>query len=53
VYPSLGRFEPRFETLTAAQRSLWPKLVDLPPDVVLYGGTALAPAILPEASTSS
>lgn len=42
LYPSLGWFEPRFETLTAAQRSLWPKLVDLPPDVVLYGGTALA-----------
>ncbi|OGO56719.1 MAG: hypothetical protein A2Z32_01150 [Chloroflexi bacterium RBG_16_69_14] len=42
MYPSLGRFEPRLETLTAGQRSLWPKLVDLPADVVLYGGTALA-----------
>ena len=42
LYPSLGRVEPRLETLTTAQLTLWPRLVDLPPDVVLYGGTALA-----------
>jgi hypothetical protein len=42
LYPSLGRFEPRLDTLTEAQRTLWPRLVDLPPDLVLYGGTALA-----------
>lgn len=42
VYPSLGWVEPRLETLTAAQVALWPRLVELPPDVVLYGGTALA-----------
>lgn len=42
LYPALGRFEPRLETLTDAQLTLWPKLVDLPTDVVLYGGTGLA-----------
>lgn len=42
LYPGLGRFEPRLETLTAAQLALWPRLVELPPDVVLYGGTGLA-----------
>lgn len=42
LYPSLGRVEPRLETLTAAQLTLWPRLAHLPPDVVLYGGTALA-----------
>jgi hypothetical protein len=42
LYPSLGWVEPRLETLTEAQVALWPRLVELPPDVVLYGGTALA-----------
>jgi hypothetical protein len=42
LYPSLGWVEPRLETLTAAQVALWLRLVELPPDVVLYGGTALA-----------
>lgn len=33
---------PRFEVLPAAQRALWPELAGVPPQFVLYGGTALA-----------
>jgi hypothetical protein len=35
-------FEPRLDVLPTAQRQLWPELVRVPPDFVLYGGTALA-----------
>lgn len=41
-YPGLARFEPHLETLPEPQRALWPRLAALPPDAVLYGGTALA-----------
>lgn len=41
-YPGLARFEPHLEALPEIQRALWPRLVALPPDAVLYGGTALA-----------
>jgi hypothetical protein len=33
---------PRLDILPAAQRILWPELSEIPPDFVLYGGTALA-----------
>jgi len=33
---------PRLDILPAAQRALWPELTAIPPDFVLYGGTALA-----------
>jgi hypothetical protein len=33
---------PRLDILPAAQRALWPSLTEIPPDFVLYGGTALA-----------
>ena len=35
-------FAPRFDTLPAAQRALWPELAAIPREFVLYGGTALA-----------
>jgi hypothetical protein len=35
-------WEPRLETLPAAQRRLWPRLSEVPHRFVLYGGTALA-----------
>lgn len=35
-------FVPKLETLPATQRRLWPELIDVPPEFVLYGGTALA-----------
>jgi len=41
-YPGLARFEPHLETLPEQQRALWPRLALLPPDAVLYYGTALA-----------
>lgn len=41
-YSGLARFQPRLEILPPAQRALWSRLVVLPPDAVLYGGTALA-----------
>lgn len=41
-YPGLVRFEPHLEALPELQRALWPRLAVLPPDAVLYGGTALA-----------
>ena len=41
-YPGLARFEPHLEALPEIQRAVWPRLVALPPDAVLYGGTALA-----------
>lgn len=34
-------FQPHFETLSPAQRVLWPELAEVPPHFVLYGGTAL------------
>ncbi len=34
--------QPRLEILPAAQRALWPRLVQVPRHFVLYGGTALA-----------
>jgi hypothetical protein len=33
---------PRLDILPAPQRALWPDLTEIPPDFVLYGGTALA-----------
>jgi hypothetical protein len=33
---------PRLDILPVAQRALWPELTAIPPDFVLYGGTALA-----------
>lgn len=41
-YPSLTSFDPRLDILPAAQRAVWPRLVHLPIDAVLYGGTAIA-----------
>lgn len=41
-YPGLARFEPNLDVLPEPQRALWPRLSALPPDAVLYGGTALA-----------
>lgn len=41
-YPLLRRFDPRLDRLPDAQRSLWPRLAELPADAVLYGGTAIA-----------
>lgn len=35
-------WEPKLETLPAAQRRLWPSLSEVPRRFVLYGGTALA-----------
>jgi Nucleotidyl transferase AbiEii toxin, Type IV TA system len=35
-------FTPRLDILPAAQRRLWPELVAVPEEFVLYGGTALA-----------
>ena len=33
---------PRLDILPASQRALWRELAAIPPDFVLYGGTALA-----------
>ncbi|MEO8572036.1 MAG: nucleotidyl transferase AbiEii/AbiGii toxin family protein [Chloroflexota bacterium] len=41
-YPSLTSFDPRLDILPAAQRAVWPRLVHLPIDAVLYRGTAIA-----------
>jgi hypothetical protein len=35
-------FAPRLDVLPPEQRALWPELKIVPPDFVLYGGTALA-----------
>jgi hypothetical protein len=35
-------FEPRLDILAQPQRALWPELDSVPPEFVLYGGTALA-----------
>jgi hypothetical protein len=35
-------FSPRLDILPAAQRRLWPELVDTPDHFTLYGGTAIA-----------
>src|ERR1044071_3291820 len=35
-------FAPKLSALPAAQRELWPELKQVPPNFVLYGGTALA-----------
>src|ERR1700739_2000670 len=38
----MPQFLPRLDILPPAQRRLWPELVAIPKDFVLYGGTALA-----------
>jgi hypothetical protein len=35
-------FAPRLDILPPAQRSLWDKLVEIPPEFMLYDGTAIA-----------
>lgn len=35
-------FRPRLDILPAPQRTLWPELKQVPPDFVLWGGTAVA-----------
>ena len=35
-------FEPRLDILAEPQRELWPELDAVPPEFVMYGGTALA-----------
>ena len=35
-------FEPRLDILPESQRRLWPELDAVPPEFVLYGGTAIA-----------
>jgi hypothetical protein len=42
MYPGLTQFTPHLEILPPAQRAVWPRLVALPADAVLYGGTAIA-----------
>ncbi|MEO8493602.1 MAG: nucleotidyl transferase AbiEii/AbiGii toxin family protein [Planctomycetota bacterium] len=37
-----SNFVPRLDALPAAQQRLWPELIDVPRQFVLYGGTALA-----------
>lgn len=41
-FQGLVPFQPRFDTLPGVQRAVWPRLEQLPLDVVLYGGTAIA-----------
>jgi hypothetical protein len=36
------RFTPKIEILPEPQRALWPQLIEIPRQFVLYGGTALA-----------
>jgi Nucleotidyl transferase AbiEii toxin, Type IV TA system len=38
----MATFQPRLDTLPAAQRTLWPELDTTPDHFTLYGGTALA-----------
>lgn len=38
----MTKFVPRLDILPAAQRRLWPELNEVPPEFVLYGGTAIA-----------
>ena len=35
-------FSPRLDILPSSQRRLWDELADVPPEFVLYGGTAIA-----------
>ncbi len=35
-------FEPKLERLPEAQREVWADLIQIPPDFVLYGGTAIS-----------
>ena len=35
-------FLPRLDILPPAQRRLWDELTEVPPEFVLYGGTAIA-----------
>lgn len=42
TYPGLAVFEPRVDVLPERQRAMWRRLGMLPPDAVLYGGTAIA-----------
>ena len=37
-----GRFTPRLDILPLPQRRLWDELASVPPEFVLYGGTAIA-----------
>jgi Nucleotidyl transferase AbiEii toxin, Type IV TA system len=37
-----GLFSPRLEILPPLQRALWNELAEIPPEFVLYGGTAIA-----------
>ena len=37
----MSAFAPRLEMLPPTQRALWPRLSQVPPDFVLYGGTAI------------
>jgi hypothetical protein len=37
-----GSFSPRFDILPPPQRRLWDELAEVPPEFVLYGGTAIA-----------
>lgn len=38
----MKRFQPRRDILRPAQRSLWTELSQVPPEFILYGGTAIA-----------
>jgi Nucleotidyl transferase AbiEii toxin, Type IV TA system len=40
--PVSGLFSPRLEVLPPPQRRLWNELAEIPPEFVLYGGTAIA-----------
>jgi len=37
-----AEFKPRLDRLPPPQRRLWAELAALPPEFVLYGGTAIA-----------
>jgi hypothetical protein len=37
-----AKFTPRLEILPLAQRRLWDEFTTIPPEFVLYGGTAIA-----------
>lgn len=38
----MAKFVPRLDILRAPQQRLWTELSDVPPEFVLYGGTAIA-----------
>lgn len=39
---TMSHFSPRLDMLPSPQRRLWSELVEVPPEFVLYGGTAIA-----------